>query len=167
MADGLSLVASIIAVLGAADAVGKTLSKVRVLRNAPDELLALNNEISDLTVTLQNVENYLSTDLIEGSSTTSRKEISQSVLHHMSSLINRAKDELLQLDQMIHYRFLKSGSFNGDYKVFRVRWARARNTVESHRKSLRDVRQNVVMQMLLVNSCDCTHLLLLAGANLQ
>ncbi len=58
MADLLSVVASIIAVIVAAEIVGKTLCQIRDVTNAPDELLALSNEISDLTVVLKKVESY-------------------------------------------------------------------------------------------------------------
>ena len=161
MADGLSLVASIIAVLGAADTIGKTLSRVKVLRSAPDEVLALNNEISDLTITLRNVDSCISMGTTQGIGTTDRRAIPKDVFQHMSTLITRAKDQLLQLEQLIHYRILKSGSFDGEYKVFRARWVRARSTVESHRQALRDVRQNIVMQLLIINSCDLPCLSLL------
>ena len=55
MADPLSITASIIAVIGAAEGVGKTLTKIRNIRNAPTELLALINEVSDLRTILNDI----------------------------------------------------------------------------------------------------------------
>ena len=146
MAAALSLAASIIAVVGAAETIGTTLSKVKLLRNAPDGLLALNNEVSDLTVTLRTVESYLSSSETDGIAPPS------DVLAQVSILVDRAKDRLLQLDRMIHYQFLESGSFDGDYKVFRLRWIRAKDTIENHRRALLDIRQNILMQVLVINS---------------
>ena len=146
MAAALSLAASIIAVVGAAETIGTTLSKVKLLRNAPDGLLALNNEVSDLTITLRTVESYLSSSETDGIAPPS------DVLAQVSTLVDRAKDHLLQLDRMIHYQFLESGSFGGDYKVFRLRWIRAKDTIESHRRAILEIRQNILMQVLVINS---------------
>ena len=146
MADPLSLAASIITVVGVADTIGKTLSKIKVLHHAPEELLALNNEISDLKVVLSIVESCINTEHPD------TVAISQHLLENMSTLLERAKDRLLQLDQQIHYRFLKSGSLESNYKVFRLEWVKAKTTVENHRQALRDARQNLITQLTLINS---------------
>ena len=146
MATTLSLIASVIAVVGAADTIAKTISEVKVLRDAPDELLALNNEVSDLTVILRNVESCVTGNDAE------RGTVPPDTLQHMFTLVDRAKSRLLELDRLIHYKLLESGSFNADYKVFWIRWARAKSTVESHRMALRDIRQNIVLQILVISS---------------
>ncbi|KAL9122317.1 MAG: hypothetical protein Q9187_001126 [Circinaria calcarea] len=145
MANSLSLVASIIAVATATKGISKALSSANLLRNAPDELLTLNNEVSDLTIALQSIERCISANA-------NGDALPQNTLEHISSLISRAKDRLSQLDHLIHHQFLKSGSLEGDYKVFRLQWMKANKTVESHRQALRDIRQNLTMQMLVVNS---------------
>ena len=58
MADPLSITASIIAVLGAADSVSKVLSKIRIFNDSPDGLLALINEVSDFKVVLYDIERH-------------------------------------------------------------------------------------------------------------
>ena len=144
-AAAVSLVASIVALVGAADAVGKTLSKARLLYRAPDELLALNSEISDLKVVMRNIGSHL-----HATDPTS----SQESLNHLKILVERARDRTLQLDQLIHYQFLKSGSFDGDYKIFRLRWARSKNAVESYRQALCDAKQNIVIHMLAIDAYE-------------
>ena len=145
-ADPLSLVASIIAILGAANTISKTLSKVKLLRNAPAGLLELNNEVTELTIILRTVERHLSSAELE------RSTPPQDILRQMSELIDRAKDRLLQLDQLIHYRFLQSGTLDGDHRVFRIRWIRAKETIESHRCALQETRQGILLQLLVLNS---------------
>ena len=145
MADPLSLIASIIAVVGAAETISKTLSKFRLLRKAPTGLLALNNEITDLTITLHTLEGHLSSNL-------DKNTLPQDVSHQISKLIDKAKDCLLQLDQLIHHRFLKSGSLDGEYKVFRIRWLRANDTIENHRGILREIRQSILLQLHVMSS---------------
>ena len=146
MADPLSLVASIIAVVGAAGTISKTLSKAKLLRKAPESLLALNNEITDLSIVLRTVEEHVSSISLEG------RAPSQDVLQQISNLINQAKDRLLQLDQLIHYQFLKSGTLDCDYKIFRIQWLRAKEIIEGHRHALREIKQALLLQLAVLNS---------------
>ena len=86
MAAVVSLAATIIALVRAADAVGKTLSKAQLLYRAPDELLALNNKVSDLTVIMRNIGSHLhATD----------HNSSPESLNHLKTLVERAKDRIL------------------------------------------------------------------------
>lgn len=57
--DPLSLTASVITVVGVADAAGRGLKKLIALRGASDAILALNNEISDLRLTLRELDSIL------------------------------------------------------------------------------------------------------------
>ena len=56
MADPLSVTASVIAVVTAAEDFSETLVKIKNARNAPCEFLALVNEVSDLRIALNDVE---------------------------------------------------------------------------------------------------------------
>ena len=159
MAVALSIVGSAIAVYQVADRVGQLLSKAKYLYHAPSELFALNNEISDLTVTLQNVEQCLS------SNTTERVTLPENKIQHVCDLIDAAKKELLRLEQLVHYRFLRSGTLDGDFKVFRLRWARSRPIVENHRQNLQRIRQNVLMEMQVIGMYDHISNFPLAGTH--
>ncbi|KAF1951669.1 hypothetical protein CC80DRAFT_553045 [Byssothecium circinans] len=59
MAEPLSITASILAVLGAAEKTGKGLERLRTLHNAPDELQYVLNEISDMRIVLRSVQKAL------------------------------------------------------------------------------------------------------------
>ena len=144
MADPLSITASIIAVVGAAEGVTKTLAKIRNIRNAPEELLALINEVSDLRIILAGIQSYVQ-------NTAASPEL-QDALQHLTVLINRAKDKLLQLDELVQYRLTKPESVADQIKVSRREWARAKTTIDDFRQSLRDIRINIVTQMIVVNS---------------
>ena len=56
MAEPLSVIASVITVAGT---LGETLSHIRAFKNAPDEVLALNNELSDFSIVVRHVETQL------------------------------------------------------------------------------------------------------------
>ena len=145
MADPLSVVASVIAVAGATETVCKTLSKVKMLRKAPNGLLSLHNEITGLTIILRTVERHLS------SSESEKSALPQDILQQISTLVDRANDHVLQLHHLIHYRFLESGSLDGDYKVFRLRWITSKETIENHRGALKEIREDIQLQLLILN----------------
>jgi hypothetical protein len=53
MADPLSLTASILAVVGAAQAAAKGIRKIIALKNAPEQLLQIYNEVCGVTLDSQ------------------------------------------------------------------------------------------------------------------
>jgi hypothetical protein len=57
--DPLSITAGILAIFGAGGKVGNGLRKLVQLRDAPDALLALCNEVTDLQCVVQNVDDLL------------------------------------------------------------------------------------------------------------
>ena len=143
MADPLSLTASIIAVIGAVEVVAKTLKKISSIRNAPNELLALVNEISDFRIILSDVENH---------NVKNTESVPQQQLQHMSILLNRAKDQLLQLDELVQNRLIKPNSTLANVKVSRLNWSKASGTIEEFRKRLKDVRMNLIALLAVENS---------------
>ena len=145
MADPLSITASIIAVVGAAEGVGKTIKKIRNFREAPNELLFLINEISDLRIVLGDIKG----NLIQNASSIHLQE-EQS--EHLSTLLNRAKEQLLQLDELVQYRLVRSDSTSQQVKISRREWARSTCTVKKYQKSLRNARLNIIAYMTVINT---------------
>ena len=148
MADGLSLVASIIAVIGAAEGVMRTFSRIKSIGHAPDELLALMNEVSDLQIILDDVQSYIRNS--------QRPQMSQKHLQHLSLFIDRAKVKLLELDELIYYRVLKPEGSLKNIKLSKKEWLKAVETIDRFRKALRDIRLNIVTHMMTINSYECS-----------
>ena len=144
MADPLSITASIIAVVATAKGIGKALGKIKNLSNAPDELLALINEVSDLTVVLDDAESLLTRN-IDG-------PLLSRAIQHLGTLLQRAKDILLQLDLLIEYQVVKPGSTLKDLKVSRSEWVKSKKKLESYRQRLLDVRLNIMAQLSVVSA---------------
>ena len=107
MADPLSLAASVIAVVGVAKGVALTMSKIKNIHNAPAEVLALSNEVSDLQILLDDVQKHI----------VRNPYLSQERLQYLSTLVGKAKDKLLQLDELIQYRLLRPGSSANEIRV--------------------------------------------------
>ena len=145
MADPLSISASIIAVLGAAEGIGKTLNKIRNIREAPIELLALINEISDMKVVLSDTGNHFIQNI-------SNMHLQREHSQHMTTLLDRAKEQLLQLDELVQYRLVRPGSTSQKVQLSRREWTLATSTVQSFRETLRDTRLNKIAQMSVINA---------------
>ena len=140
MAEALGTIGSVISVYQLADRATQILSKIK---RAPSELLALHNEISDLMATLRTVEDCVK---INSSENALRPDT-----QHIAELIENAKNHMLQLDQLIHMRFLESGRLDRDHRISRTRWARARSTMENHRIALRDIKSNIMTELMSAN----------------
>ena len=122
MADPLSVAASIIAVIGAVDGVVKTFSCVKKIRHAPDKVLSLHNEISDFRLVLGYMERYFIYD-------SNRPPVSHDHEETLVTLITNAKDQILELDNLLQYRILKPESTAGTIKISRLEWTRAESTM--------------------------------------
>ena len=142
MADPLSIIASIIAVLGAAESAGKALNRIRDMMNAPDEVLALGNEISDLTVVLKHVETY-----VTGAN---GAFISLEHLEHISLLVKRAHSKLAQLEQIMHNHLPESRRANRRRSPLRLSWALLKTKVNGLRVDLRDIKLSMIVQISTV-----------------
>ena len=144
MAEALSLAASIIAVLGAAECVAKGISKVYSIHCAPDEILSLNNEISDLKVLIYDVQRYITN--------TPKSHLPQNHVQQLRIPIDRAKEKLLQLDGLIQHRILKPQPLTGKLKISKIEWLKAVKVIGRSRQSLRDIRCSIDSRFLLINS---------------
>ena len=139
MADPLSVVASIIALIGAAESIGKTLNRIRDITNAPNEVLALSNEISDLTVVLKHVETYVTA--------ADCAVISRDNLKHLSILAKRAQSRLDQLERIMHSHLPEPGGANRRSSLRRLQWPLLKTKVDGLRVDLRDIKLSIIVQM--------------------
>ena len=97
MAAAISLAASIVALVGAADAVGKTFSKAHSLYRAPDKLLALNNKIADLTAVMRDIGNH---------PPTTNPAVTRAPVDHLQTLVERAMiTDCARCDKGYRYKY--------------------------------------------------------------
>ena len=144
MADPLSITASIIAVITAVECISKTLAKVISARNAFSELLTLVNEVSDIRIILNDFESHL---IGYGD----RPQYSRP-LKLMATLLQRAKDQLLELDKLIEYQLLKPTSTSAHLKVSHYKWMKSKRVIERYRQNLRETRLNIIAQMTTLDA---------------
>ena len=133
--DPLSLTASIMAVLGAGGSVASSIERIISLRNAPDAILALNNEISDFQLVVgmiqESLQDYESQDSAD----------STPYAENLESVLVRAREKLLELDMLIQYRLTTPGSQGG---LNRIAWVLEQRKVKMIHDEIRSIRINLV-----------------------
>lgn len=148
--DPVSLTASIIAIIGLAGNVGTGLERLYRLRKAPDEVLALLNEISDFKAVLLNLK-----DIIEGlqvdhdpSHHRQQREALQSCASQLTMYIQRAKDQLLGLEKVIEYRIVTlPGAEDKVPSINRFRFARAGQDIQKFQRGLNEIKGKIHMTL--------------------
>lgn len=139
--DPLSVTASILAVLGAGGEVGKACKKIIDLRDAPDALIALNNEVTDLHILVRDVD-----DILRQHSRISETDALPSVI----SALKRVKATLLRLESLIAYELTTPSGSNGR-RLDRSVWLRAESKVQKLKDDIRADRVALAPALSLLN----------------
>lgn len=117
--DPLSITVSILTILGTGGQVAKGVGKIRALKDAPNILLAMNNEIADVHCLVQEIDD----------DTRQHEELHKEVHEtRISASVCRAlekvKETLLASKQLIAYELTTIDSVNGLVKLDWKRWLR-------------------------------------------
>ncbi len=127
MADPLSVTASIIAVVGAADEVTRGLRLLKAAKDAPESLKDLLEDLTQLEMVLNGIKSGV---LSPGNPPV-----------ELASLIREAGSKLLELRSLIEYTLTKAGFSD---KIDRWQWLRKGNEIERLRNQLGTIRLNLV-----------------------
>lgn len=163
--DPLSLVASIITVVTLAGTTAKELSHLcRVIRDAPAEVHALNNEIVDLQGILYTIQAVADAEDHEGLQNGAQSNSQKGPLKAPGVMItvhlDRAKEKLSELSHLIRKCMAKGNSLR-----FHQIWLRQRSKARVLQRELRNIRANLQTALLLVTSCVFLCLLMTSFAD--
>ena len=145
--DPLSLTASIIAIIGITGQTAKSIKKLASIKGAPDLILALNNEISDIRLIIIAIQ-----DVFEKQQTTgipfpgyraSEVNIDASVI----SALEQANGTVLQLEEL-HNRLTPFSSGLSD----KITWLREQNKLKLMQEDLRNARLKLAAVLGVLNS---------------
>ena len=140
--DPLSITASCISVVAVAGTATRGLKKLRDLTIVPEIILSIVNEVSDLTLVLQDIRlNFHQESL----------HISKSAVTTTERLLDRARTELLELDQIINYRLLLSPKGNGELTFSRAAWIFEERRVRQLQANLRTIRLDIAASFAALN----------------
>ena len=132
--DPLSITAGSLAFLSAGGKVVEQLKKLITLRHAPDELLALNNEVSDICSVIHDTEDLLRRQLENGAA---------SVPPDLTRALERSKASVEALEKFLAYDVTVISSSDNRPRVDKSRWLRKMKQLENHKERLKDNRSEL------------------------
>ena len=156
--DPLSLIASIIALLGAGGTIAKGLGKIRRLKKAPDVLLQLNNEVTDLHLLICAVNELYHRRIELSWVSTAQEEV-------VRNSLERAKHAVLELEKLIEYVLTKETKEGTE--IDGLAWTRALDRIKEVKNNFRAARVDLntvwmsldirYLCLILLSSIDVTH----------
>ena len=140
--DPFSLTVGILTLLSAGGTIGRTLNKIITLK-APDVLLALNNEVVDLQIVVQDVSNLLH----------QHSEISQvAPIKSVCSALDKSKRTLLDLESLIAYDLTTTTGKDNELRLDRSVWLRLESKVLKLKNDIRDDRLRLSAALNVLSS---------------
>ncbi|KAL9616219.1 MAG: hypothetical protein Q9160_008892 [Pyrenula sp. 1 TL-2023] len=137
--DPLTLTTGILALLKASASLSGTLAKLRRLKDAPDLVQALNNEISDLRLILIHISDHHEDARNERLSLTNNKN---PISDLCSSTLNQTRGKVQEVEALIKTKLLKSPGCS-DSKINRIAFLRERDHLLQLQADLRIGRQRI------------------------
>ena len=129
--DPLSISASVVALLGAGGTLAKLLRKGIGLKNAPDVLRALNDEVSELQSTANDVNDLL---------WTANRDPDDRPPKSLVSTLNRVKSILLQLESYISYQLTTVAADGESNRLDKSAYLRAEHRLQDFKEEILNSR---------------------------
>ena len=134
--DPLSITAAALALLGACTTASRTFAKIRRLKNAPEIIQSLNNEVTDLRLVMLDAADYINrTNYHEPASLS----LDGPIVTLCSSTFDQVRKKILAVETPLHYRVLKAGENDG-LKVNKTAFLRAHDELARMQTDLRILR---------------------------
>ncbi|MCJ1248394.1 hypothetical protein MMC30_005611 [Trapelia coarctata] len=132
--DPLSVTASIVAIVGAGGSLASGLRKIYALKDAPDDLRQLYEELSEIRLLVSAIQEACR-------QRGNRVPVEDECDEFIYVTLKRSRDEVLGVEKLIAYDLTKVTS-NGD-ELNKMAWMRARSQVQSAQARLRDTRSRL------------------------
>ena len=132
--DPASLTASIVAILGAGGTIAKGLGKIRKLQHAPDILLQLNNEVTDIHLSIESVDELAHQWTHQPSTSNTQRKL-------VYVTLDRAKSAVLELEKLVAYILTKETSTGTE--IDRSAWVWNPNRIKEVKDSIRRAREDL------------------------
>ena len=143
--DPLSIIASIITIVGFGGETAKAVWHLASIRDAPALLLALNNEITDLHLAVRAIQEILQKQAA------TQQALDASVLASITNSLQLVNGKVMELEAL-HRRLLKSSPGTVPYELNKSAWLREWTRVKRLQEDLRSVRTNLGLSLGLLSS---------------
>lgn len=121
-------------IIGAGGALAKGLDRLLDLRHAPDILHALNNEVTELQNVVQ-IWDDLGRQYHDTSGSPVPAEICET--------LEKARQNLLALEQLISYELTNTDSRSGSVKLDKSKWVRSESKIYALQRRIRSDRSSL------------------------
>ncbi|KAF3107085.1 hypothetical protein TWF102_000923 [Orbilia oligospora] len=146
--DPLSVTASIIAIVTAAVQVSNGLAKLIALRGAPEIVMALQNEVSDLRLVVHSCESTLNKHVTLGGQQGNVWGLPPELIG-VKNLLDRATNELEDICQVVETKLVDN---NG--KFSKIGYLKEQSKLIKAKDGLRDIRMKIADGIGLMNSAS-------------
>ena len=150
--DPLSLTASIIAIVGVGGQAAKAVRKLASLKEAPDLLLALNNEISDLSLVVSAIQDVFQRQQSSGVLFPNYRAGELSVDTSVTDTLRQAKEIVSKLEALYDRLNTSASGSSGSTTFNKVTWLREQKRVRQMQKDLRSIRLKLAVVLGILNS---------------
>ena len=141
--DILSAISGIITLLGGGGTIVQGLERLSSLRDAPNTILALNNEVSDFRVAVLKVLSILQQESV-------RSSVPRTYNDDLDSILRRAQDKLVELESLIEYRLL-APTTGSEIRLNKGAWFLERHRVKRIQEEIRSIRINLTIMLGILN----------------
>ncbi|KAL9116731.1 MAG: hypothetical protein Q9187_006741 [Circinaria calcarea] len=150
--DPLSITASIITIIGVGGQAAKAVRKLASLKGAPDLVLALNNEISDLHLVVLAIQDVFQRQQTSGLLFPGSWPGEANVNASVTKSLRDANEKVVELEAL-HNRLITSASGpSGSATLNRTAWLREQKRVKKMQEDLRSVRLKLTAALSILNS---------------
>jgi hypothetical protein len=136
--DPLSITAAVVSFLSFSGSCAKHLRRlIHAANHAPDEILAMSNEISDINLILNDIENTNRTIETSGAQGQASPDLNSA----LSEQLVIARSKIVQLEALSSKLFIRLP--NGTMEFQRYAWVRKRSKAISSQRDLRKVKRSL------------------------
>ena len=161
MAEALGLIASILAVIGVGGQITKAVRKLASLKDAPDVILALNNEISDLHLVVIAIEDVFQKKRTSGVPLPGNRAEETNVDTIVTNSLQYTQDKAVELEAL-YRRIAPSPSGSSDFDpIDKISWSQVQKRIKTAwlhervkemQKDLRSARLRLITALGVINS---------------
>ena len=128
--DPFSITVGILGILGASKQLITTLKKIHSLKGAPEELRALNSEVSAISFVVEQ---------LNGLCRHRDESFSMPLEANLRDPLTHINEKLLELEKLVAFKLTKLGSTATKIQVDRSRWLRYKPKVQEIREELKGI----------------------------